>query len=588
LAAVSRRKQILQYSEGSIMRLPQVSIAVAWLAYTAALTHAQSPADAIYHGGDIVTIDDSNPAAAAIAIRDGTIVAVGTEDDVFKFKGDVTKVIELKGKTLVPGFIDGHSHFINSLQVSRQANCFSPPAGPAKSIADIVAELRRAQEKYKVPKGEFIVGYGYDSNALTDNREMTAEDLDLHFPDNPVMVQHVSLHGAVFNSIALKQFKITKDTPTPKGGVILRKPGSNEPAGLVMETAFLPIFSNLPKPSETEMLDRFQAGQEIYAAAGITTAQEGATHAKDLELLQKAAAQKRLFIDVVALPFITEANEIIKSNPPSTFGTYRNRLKLGGIKITSDGSPQGKTAFFTTPYLTGGPSGETDWKGEPSFPEAELQAMVKFVYDQKLQLFIHCNGDAAIDMFLGAHELAAKNKTADLRTTVIHSQFVRKDQLEKYVDYRIVPSFFTEHCFFFGEAHLKNRGRKQAEFLSPMKTALRMGLRCANHTDFNVSPIDQLFVVWSAVNRISREGTVMGGDERITPLQALKAITIDGAYMIREEVSKGSLEVGKRADFVILSENPLNVDTLKIKDIRVLETIKEGKTVFAIKDLKQK
>ncbi len=210
--------------------------------------------------------------------------------------------------------------------------------------------------------------------------------------------------------------------------------------------------------------------------------------------------------------------------------------------------------------------------------------MVKFVYDQKLQLFIHCNGDAAIDMFLDAHELAAKDRTADLRTTVIHSQFVRKDQLEKYVDYKIIPSFFTEHCFFFGETHLKNRGQKQAEFLSPMKTALGMGLRCANHTDFNVSPIDQLFVVWSAVNRISREGTLIGADERITPLQALKAITLDGAYMYREEKSKGSLEAGKLADLVILSENPLTVDAMKIKDIRVIETIKEGKTVYTNTD----
>jgi len=570
------------------MRLLQLSIAAAWLAGLAAFAHAQNPADAIYHGGDIVTIDDNNPTAEAVAVKDGKIIGVGKKDDVFNFKGDATKVIDLKGKTLVPGFIDGHSHFINSLQVSRQANCFSPPAGPAESIADIVAELKKVQEKHKIPKGEFIVGYGYDSNVLTDEREMTVEDLDPHFPDNPVMVQHVSLHGAVFNSVALKKYQITKDTPTPKGGVILRKPGSDEPAGLVMETAFLPIFSNMPKPSEAEMLERFPAGQEIYAAAGITTAQEGATHAKDLELLLKAAAQKRLFIDVVALPFITEAKEIIKNNPPATFGTYQNRLKLGGIKITSDGSPQGKTAFFTTPYLTGGPSGEKDWKGEPSFPKAELQEMVKFVYDQKLQLFIHCNGDAAIDMFLDAHEMAARDRMADLRTTVIHSQFVRQDQLLKYAEYKIVPSFFTEHCFFFAETHLKNRGRKQTEFLSPMKTALGMGIRCANHTDFNVSPIDQLFVVWTAVNRVSREGAVIGADERITPLQALKAITLDGAYMYREEKTKGSLEVGKLADLVILSGNPLTVDAMKIKDICVIETIKEGKTVYAMNESKKK
>ncbi len=570
------------------MKFLQFVIAVACLAGPAAFAHAQNPADAIYHGGDIITVDDKNPSAQAVAVKGGEIVAVGQQDDVFKFKGDATRVIDLKGKTLVPGFIDGHSHFINSLQVSRQANCFSPPAGPANSIADILAELKKLQEKHKIPKGEFVVGYGYDSNALADKREMTADDLDPHFPDNPVMVQHVSLHGAVFNSVALKKFQITKDTPTPKGGIILRKPESSEPAGLVMETAFLPIFSNMPKPAEAELLKRFQAGQEIYTAAGITTAQEGATHAKDLELLQKAAAQKLLFIDIVALPFITEAKEIIKKNPPATFGTYQNRLKLGGIKITSDGSPQGKTAFFTTPYLTGGPSGEKDWKGEPSFPRAELEEMVKFVYDQKLQLFIHCNGDAAIDMFLNSHELAAKDRTADLRTTVIHSQFVRQDQLEKYSHYKIFPSFFTEHCFFFGETHVKNRGRKQAEFESPMKSALALGLHCANHTDFNVSPIDQLFVIWSAVNRLSREGTSIGADERITPREALKAITLDGAHMYREENRKGSIEVGKLADLVILSENPLTVDPIKIKDIRVIETIKEGKTVYPMNESNNK
>ncbi len=586
--SLSQPRTPVRKSSNGVMRLLQLSIAVAWLAGPSVVAYAQNPADVIYHGGDIVTIDDKNPGAEAVAVQDGKIVAVGKKDDVLKLKGDATKVIDLNGKTLAPGFVDGHSHFINSLQVSRQANCFSPPAGPANSIADIVAELKKVQHELKIPKGEFVVGYGYDADALTDNRELTAEDLDPQFPDNPVMVQHVSLHGAVFNSVALKKFQITKDTPTPKGGVILRKPGSNEPAGLVMETAFLPIFSNMPKAGEAEMLERFRAGQEIYAAAGITTAQEGATHARDLELLQKAAAQQRLFIDVVALPFITEAKQIIKNNPPSTFGTYRNHLKLGGIKITSDGSPQGKTAFFTTPYLTGGPSGEPDWKGEPSFPKAELREMVKFVYDQKLQLFIHCNGDAAIDLFLNAHELAASDRTADLRTTVVHSQFVRPDQLKKYVEFKIFPSFFTEHCFFFGEAHIKNRGQRQAEFLSPMKTALQMGIRCANHTDFNVSPIDQLFVVWSAVNRISRAGAVIGAGERITPLQALKAITLDGAYMYREDNRKGSIEIGKLADLVILSANPLTVDPMAIKDIRVIETIKEGKTVYAVNESQPK
>ena len=521
-------------------------------------------ADVIYHGGDIVTVDDKNPTAEALAVLKGKIVAVGTKADVLKLKGEATKLVDLGGKTLVPGFLDGHSHFINCLQVANQANCFAPPAGPGKSIADIIASLKATESKFKIPNGEFIVGYGYDGSAITDGREMTAADLDAAFPDNPVFVQHVSLHGAVCNSAALKKFKISKETPTPPGGVIVRKPNSMEPEGLLMEAAWMPVFMNLPKPSEAELLTRFQEGQAIYAAAGITTAQEGATMRGDVALLQKAAAQGLLTIDVAAYPFVTEAETVFKTTPPAKFGEYSNHLKLAGIKITLDGSPQGRTAYFTTPYLTGGPGGEKNWRGEPLFPKAQAEEFIKFVYDNNLQLIIHCNGDAAIDMFLECHEMVAKDRFADRRTTVIHSQFVRRDQLEKYVDYKIMASFFTEHCFYFGETHLKNRGKEQTFFLSPMKTALEMGIHCANHTDFNVSPIDQLFVMWSAVNRISRKGEVIGPDQRITPIQALKALTIDSAHMYQEEKTKGSLEVGKRADLVILVKNPLKVDPMSI------------------------
>ncbi len=540
-------------------------------------------ADVIYHGGDIVTVDDKNPTAEALAVLKGKIVAVGTKADVLKLKGEATKLVDLGGKTLVPGFLDGHSHFINCLQVANQANCFAPPAGPGKSIADIIASLKATESKFKIPNGEFIVGYGYDGSAITDGREMTAADLDAAFPDNPVFVQHVSLHGAVCNSAALKKFKISKETPTPPGGVIVRKPNSMEPEGLLMEAAWMSVFMNLPKPSEAELLTRFQEGQAIYAAAGITTAQEGATMRGDVALLQKAAAQGLLTIDVAAYPFVTEAETVFKTTPPAKFGEYSNHLKLAGIKITLDGSPQGRTAYFTTPYLTGGPGGEKNWRGEPLFPKAQAEEFIKFVYDNNLQLIIHCNGDAAIDMFLECHEKVAKDRFADRRTTVIHSQFVRRDQLEKYVDYKIMASFFTEHCFYFGETHLKNRGKEQTFFLSPMKTALEMGIHCANHTDFNVSPIDQLFVMWSAVNRISRKGEVIGPDQRITPIQALKALTIDSAHMYQEEKTKGSLEVGKRADLVILDKNPLKVDPMSIKDIKVVETIKDGKTIYVAK-----
>lgn len=194
---------------------------------------------------------------------------------------------------------------------------------------------------------------------------------------------------------------------------------------------------------------------------------------------------------------------------------------------------------------------------------------------------IHANGDAAIDVLLKAHEYAAAGDLAkDRHTTVIHSQFVRRDQLDKYVEYNLIPSLFTEHAFYFGDTHVRLRGREQAHFLSPMRTAIDMGLRPTNHTDFNVSPLDQLFVVWTAVNRVSRSGEVIGADQRVTALEALKAITINAAYQYREEQSKGSITVGKLADLVILDGNPLSVDPMDIKDIEVVETIKEGRTIY--------
>ena len=349
-----------------------------------------------------------------------------------------------------------------------------------------------------------------------------------------------------------------------------------------METAYLPVFAALSAPVSPEReLARLKAAQMIYAAAGLTTAQEGATNLGELEVLQRGAARGALFLDVVALPLITELDRILAGNPPGSFGTYRGRLKLGGVKLVLDGSPQGKTASFTTPYLTGGPTGQADWRGEPTFPPAVLDAMVKRCYDLKLQTFLHANGDAAIDMLLEAHERAsAGDRSDDRRTVAIHSQFVRPDQLDRYVADRIIPSFFTGHAYYFAAAHLANRGKAQASFLSPMKTALAKGLHPTNHTDFVVTPIDQMMVLWTAVTRKSLAGEVIGPGERVTPMEALEAITINAAYQYREEASKGSIEPGKLADLVILDRNPLKVDPDAIKDIRVVETIKEGQTIY--------
>jgi predicted amidohydrolase YtcJ len=538
-------------------------------------------ADTIFMNGDIVTIDNAQPTAEAVAVKDGRIVAVGPRDTVVQqHRGWDTHVVDLDGKTLLPGFIDPHSHYINALTVASQVNVFAPPAGPGADVDAIVAELKNFRDTRNIPEGQLIMGYGYDETVMPGGRTLHREDLDRDFPNTPVMVGHVSLHGAVLNSAAMRKYGISADTVTPPGGVIVRKEGSTEPDGLVMETAFLPIFAALPKPTREQEAEWSIAAQMLYAAAGITTAHEGATHATDIGVMQRAAAGGATLIDVVAYPFILDLDAILEDNPPATFGTYHNRVKLGGVKITLDGSPQGRTAFFTTPYLVDGPDGQKNWTGEPPFSQDTVNAWFKRVYDLGLPLNIHANGDAAIDVLLAAHEFAAAaDLEKDRHTTVIHSQFVRRDQLDKYVKYKLTPSLFTEHAFYFGDTHTHLRGKEQADFLSPMRTAIDMGLRPTNHTDFNVSPLDQLFVVWTAVNRVSRSGRVIGEDQRVTPIEALQAITINAARQYCEEQHKGSIEVGKLADLVILDGNPLTVDPRQIKDIKVVETIKEGRTI---------
>jgi predicted amidohydrolase YtcJ len=542
-------------------------------------------ADTIYTGGDIVTINDSQPSAEALAVKDGKILAVGTRADIEKsYKGATTAVIDLGGKTLVPGFVDGHSHFMDALAAAGRANVSAPPVGTASNAGEIVAVLQEFARLKGVKPGELIVGYGYDENQMPKGQELTRDILDTAFPANGVAVIHVSSHGAVLNSLAFKNFGYTDGMPTPAGGVIARKPGTQDLDGLVMETGYLMAYAKLPIPDESNEMEAARAGQQLYAAAGITTAQEGATHLNQVEQLKRIARNGGLYIDVVSFAFMTDLGKILAKYPPTSFGTYDNRLKLGGCKIVSDGSPQGKTAFFTTPYLTGGPAGQKDWKGEPNAPQAEITAVVKTCYDSNLPLLFHANGDAAIDSLLTAHEeVAAGSLDKDRRTTVIHAQFVRPDQLAKFKQYNFIPSFFTDHAFFFGDTHVLNRGKEQAYFLSPMKSAYSAGLQPANHTDYAVAPIDHMMVMWTAVNRVSRSGEVIGPDERATPMQALQAITINGARIYGEEASKGSLERGKLADLAVLDKNPLKVDPMTIKDIKVVETIKEGKSIYKAK-----
>jgi predicted amidohydrolase YtcJ len=551
-------------------------------------------ADKIFHGGVILTMIDERPKVEAVAIAGGRIIAVGDEAAVMATKGEKTQIVDLKGATLLPSFIDAHGHFMNAPQIVKWANVSGVPAGPVTSIADIVKALKAHAEKFKTKPGEWIIAYGYDVTNLSDKRQITRDDLDPHFPDNPVMLIHSSNHGAVLNSAAFKKVGISAATKTPPGGLILRKKGSEEPEGLVMETAFLPIFANMPKPGEEELLDTFHEAQQIYARAGVTTCQEGATHAPEIKLLRKAADQGRLYLDIVSLPLVLDVPALVKEYFPdfqggpmelpkesaAAFGKYHRRLKLAGVKLVLDGSPQGKTAFWSKPLLTPGPAGEANWRGAPLFPPEQVNKAVAALYKGGVQVFAHCNGDAAIDMMIDAARAAAVKADQDRRTVIIHSQFMRPDQLDAYKELGFSPSFFTMHAFFWGDVHVENLGQERAFFLSPMASATAKGLRCSNHTDFSVTPMEPMRVIWTAVTRQSRAGKIIGPAERVSVWQALKALTTEPAWQIREEDHKGAIAEGKLADLVILDDNPMTVPTDKILDIAVIETFKEGESVY--------
>jgi predicted amidohydrolase YtcJ len=329
-------------------------------------------------------------------------------------------------------------------------------------------------------------------------------------------------------------------------------------------------------------MKKLKDAQDHYASSGVTTAAEHLAIPDKVVLLEKAAAEKRIYIDLMVTPGFMMAKEVLGTGRIK-WREYSNHLNFVGLKMAVDGSPQGKTAFLTKPYLTPVPGCTKDCRGFSNMTQEQVDQLMLACYKNNVQLYSHCNGDASIDMMIKGHENAVKvlgDSTTDRRTVIIHSQIMRPDQLEKYKKYHMIPSFFTNHTYYWGDVHLANLGKERGGYISPMRAAIDKGVIATNHTDFIVTPLDQLFLLWTSVNRLSRTGQPVGEGQRITPYEGLRALTAYGAYEYFEEKSKGTLEAGKIADLVILDKNPLKVDPAAIRDIKVVETIKEGKTIY--------
>ena len=538
----------------------------------------------MYYGGDIITMEGDNATyAESIVVKDGKIIFVGGKDEAMKAAGDGHNMIDLQGKTMLPGFIDGHSHLLTIADGTMQANLSPAPVGTVASVPDIISALKELKTKQQFSDTSLLIGWGYDQDFLSEKRHPTAAELDAAFPTNPVVLIHTSGHMLVANTLAFKLAGVSAATKDPTGGTFIRKKGSDELEGLVQEMAMV-SFMPLTKAvlSDEQEFKKLKAAHEYYASCGVTTAAEHLVTLEKMPLLAKAAAANLLFIDLEAAPSFQMAKELLGTGK-ITWGVFNNHLKYCGLKIATDGSPQGKTAFLTKPYLTPVPGCSHDCKGFPNLTQEQINELMLGCYSNKVQLYSHCNGDASIDMMISGHEYAMRklnDSTSDRRTVIIHSQIMRPDQLATYKKYKMLPSFFTNHTFYWGDVHIANLGMERASFLSPMKSAMDMDIIATNHTDASVTPMDQLFLLWTSVNRLSRNGVVVGEAQRIDAYHGLKALTINGAYQYFEENTKGSLKAGKMADLVILDKNPLKVDPMTIKNIVVLETIKEGNSVY--------
>jgi predicted amidohydrolase YtcJ len=561
------------------------------------MARSATSADSIYAGGVIITMRGREPELVdALAVRDGRIAFVGPLAEARALAGPATTMVDLGGKTLLPGFIDTHGHFVYFGKNLVDANLFG-----CTDIADLVVRMKKQAER--TPAGAWIVGFGYQARALKEGRHPTAEELGQVSADRPVMVVDSSGHLGAANTAAFQAGGITADTPDPTGGAFARKADGKSLAGPMEETALNAVRSKRP-PFTGELAARAITGAaEVWASHGQTTAMEAGLGLgnDDIGIVVNAIDENLLPIDLYIAAkdsalddTLAAAYGVATQYNPQADGTleklraaradldrrYVNRVRLGGVKFWLDGSLD--TAWFTQPYTQNPPGKSGAFAGYRQIPDAVLDAVFDKYWPTELQIHMHMNGDAAADQALAAIDKAVKKHGMhDHRPVFVHATWVRPDQIERMKACGAIPSFLTGGIVPGGDAVVRMWGPERSAGSIASRTFLRAGLPFTYSHDAPVSPVPSILALVDAgVNRRSASGQVVGPDERVAPYDALRAVTVMAAYQLKEEKTKGTLEPGKLADLVILDCNPLEGDPLMIKDITVVETIKEGKTVY--------
>ena len=529
-------------------------------------------ADIIFINGKVLTVNANNDIAEAVAVKDDKILAVGTEAEITAFRDENTKVIDLAGKSLVPGFIDSHLHMaiygMNTLAV----DCRSPGV---KSIEDIKKLL---SEKAKtVPKGAWVRGWGYDHSKLAEQRHPTKEDLDEAVPDNPVMLMRACAHISVHNSKSLELGGVTDDTPSPDGGVIGKEDGKLN--GVMFENAHMDMMK-VAIPSENELKTAILKANDLLISEGITQIHDPGGYGQiQFDVLRKMSENKEIDVKIynIFFSFIDNLDFIdgyIKKGYSKELDN--EKFKIGAIKLMIDGSSSGPTAATLEPYT----SNPNDC-GIMAMNQEQIDDFVMRAHKAGYQVTCHAVGDKAVKAMLDALEKAFEAHPAENRRHRIeHCAIINADLLARIKKLNVVPIPQPMFLYEFGDGYVRNYGEERVSNMFACKSYFDNDIICAGSSDCPITFSNPILGIHLAVNRITQSGQAISQNQKINVEQALRMFTYNGAYSCFQEEHKGSIEAGKVADLVVLSESLLDCSPEKIRDIKVETTIIDGKIVY--------